>query len=85
MSKRTIIYRNVAARMALLGIKKTELAKLLDMNYSTLQGKLRGRSSFSLVNATLRMKLSVLTLTSSRVMRLNWLKNSLLKNWHFTS
>ena len=40
MSKRTIIYRNVAARMALLGIKKTELAKLLDMNYSTLQGKL---------------------------------------------
>ena len=30
MSKRTIIYRNVAARMALLGIKKTELAKLLD-------------------------------------------------------
>ena len=45
MSKRTIIYRNVAAHMALLGIKKTELAKLLDMNYSTLQGKLRGRSS----------------------------------------
>ena len=36
-------------------------------------------------NVTLRMKLSVLTLTSSRVMRLNWLKNSLLKNWHFTS
>ena len=30
MSKRTIIYRNVAARMALLGIMKTELAKLLD-------------------------------------------------------
>ena len=51
MSKRTIIYRNVAARMALLGIKKTELAKLLDMNYSTLQGKLRGRSSFSLEEA----------------------------------
>ena len=49
MSKRTIIYRNVAARMALLGIKKTELAKLLDMNYSTLQ--LRGRSSFSLEEA----------------------------------
>lgn len=51
MSKRTIIYRNVAARMALLGIKKSELARLLNINCSTLQAKLRGQSSFSLDEA----------------------------------
>ena len=47
--------------------------------------KLRRKLPLRRSNVTLRMKLSVLTLTSSRVMRLNWLKNSLLKNWHFTS
>lgn len=51
MSNRTIIYRNVAARMALLGIKKTELARMMSMSYSTLQDKLRGRTSFSLEEA----------------------------------
>lgn len=51
MSKRSIVYRNVAARMALLGMKKSEMAQLLGVNSSTLQHKLRGLSPFTLDEA----------------------------------
>ena len=51
MSNRNIVYRKIYARMALLGLGKSEVARLLGINYSTLQHKLRGETSFTLDEA----------------------------------
>ena len=48
MKKNKIIYRKLAARMALLGVKKTEVARRLGMSYSSLHNKLCGATEFTL-------------------------------------
>ena len=48
MKSGRIVYRRIAARMALLDLKKTELARLLGISYSTLQNKLCGVTEFTL-------------------------------------
>ena len=48
MENSKIVYRKLAARMALLGVKKTEVARRLGMSYSSLHNKLRGTTEFTL-------------------------------------
>lgn len=43
-----IVYRKIAARMTLLDLKKTEVARMLGISYSSLHNKLCGVSEFSL-------------------------------------
>lgn len=51
MNNNCVIYRKLAARMALMDVKKTELASMLGISYSSLQNKMRGRSKFTLDEA----------------------------------
>ncbi len=51
MKKSKIIYRKLAARMALMDLKKTEVAKLLGISYSSLHNKLCGVTEFTLTEA----------------------------------
>lgn len=48
-------YRRIAARMALLGLSRADVARLLDISYSTLRHKLLDESPFTLDEA-LRLK-----------------------------
>lgn len=50
-----VVYRRIAARMALMDLKKTELAQLLGISYSTLQNKLCGVTEFTF-SEVLRIK-----------------------------
>lgn len=51
MKKSKIIYRKLAARMALMDLKKTEVARLLGISYSSLHNKLCGVTEFTLSEA----------------------------------
>lgn len=51
MKKSTIIYRKLAARMAMLDLKKTEVARILGISYSSLHNKLCGVTEFTLTEA----------------------------------
>ena len=51
MKTKKMLYRNLAARMALLGINRGELSHLMGVNYSTLENKLRGKTAFTLDQA----------------------------------
>ena len=51
MKSSRIIYRKLAARMALLDLKKTEMAQLLGMSYSSLHNKMCGVTEFTLDEA----------------------------------
>ena len=55
MRNRNIVYRKIYARMALLGVCKREVARLLGINYTTLQNKLSGVTDFTLTEA-IRLK-----------------------------
>ena len=54
-NSKKIVYRKLAARMTLLALKKTEVAKMLGISYSSLRNKLCGVSDFTLPEA-LRLK-----------------------------
>ena len=50
-----IVYRKVAARMTLMDLKQTEVARMLGISYSSLHNKLCGVSDFSFAEV-LRLK-----------------------------
>ncbi len=51
MHSSNVIYRRLTARMALLGISKSEVARQMQISYSTLQHKLCGETAFTLAEA----------------------------------
>ena len=51
MKKNNIVYRKLAARMTLLNVTKTEVARMLGISYSSLQNKLCGVTEFTLSEA----------------------------------
>ena len=51
MKNSKIIYRKLAARMALMDLRKTEVARMLGISYSSLQNKLCGVTEFTLSEA----------------------------------
>lgn len=55
MKNTKIIYRKLAARMALMDLKKTEVAGMLGISYSSLHNKLCGVTDFTLTEV-LRLK-----------------------------
>lgn len=61
MKSKRIIYRKLAARITLLGLKKTEVARLVGMSYSSLHNKLCGVTDFTLDEALRICKLLCLT------------------------
>lgn len=55
MKNSKIIYRKLAARMALMDLRKTEVARMLGISYSSLHNKLCGVTEFTLAEV-LRLK-----------------------------
>lgn len=53
---RMIPYRKLLSRMALMGIRRKEVATLLGVHYSTLMHKLRGETAFTLEEALILRK-----------------------------
>lgn len=45
------MYRHIESRMALLGMKKRDLANEISMPYSTLTEKMKGKTKFTLDEA----------------------------------
>lgn len=55
MKNSKIIYRKLAARIALMDLRKTEVARMLGISYSSLHNKLCGVTEFTL-SEVLRLK-----------------------------
>lgn len=51
MRASNVVYRKLTSRMALLGVSKSEVARQMEMSYSTLQHKLCGETAFTLAEA----------------------------------
>lgn len=61
MKSNKIIYRKLAARIALLGLRKNEVARLLGISASTLHNKLCGVTEFTLTEVLALKKMLCMT------------------------
>ena len=55
MAKRRIIFQTAQARMMQLGLKRSEVARAMDISCGSLRNKMSGKTPFTLPEA-LRMK-----------------------------